>query len=219
MTPHPSSSELVSALADGHISGDEIGLAWQALERSDDALACWDQYHLIGDVLRSSGRELLDTANAAGADSFVTRLNLKLQAEGLRGVLPEANVRLSDVTNSENAPPSPDLTQLTTEQRPAANDDLFRWKLFAGVATMSAVAAIAWSSMASSGVSTELAQLAKAEDASKVLVASPQGLIVRDARLNELLAAHKQLGSTSALQAPSGFLQSAAYETTAVGGR
>ena len=36
--------------------------------------------------------------------------------------------------------------------------------------------------------------------------------MVRDARLEELLAAHKQFGATSALQEPSGFLRNATFE-------
>ena len=52
---------------------------------------------------------------------------------------------------------------------------------------------------------------------------SPQGPVVRDARLEELLAAHKQFGATSALQEPSGFLRNATFDIPqqemAVGGR
>ncbi|MDB5931304.1 MAG: anti sigma-E protein RseA, partial [Polaromonas sp.] len=45
-----------------------------------------------------------------------------------------------------------------------------------------------------------------------ILVSSPQGPIVRDARLEELLAAHKQFGATSAFQESSGFLRNATFE-------
>jgi sigma-E factor negative regulatory protein RseA len=36
--------------------------------------------------------------------------------------------------------------------------------------------------------------------------------MVRDARLEELLAAHKEFGGASALQMPSGFLRNATFE-------
>jgi sigma-E factor negative regulatory protein RseA len=46
---------------------------------------------------------------------------------------------------------------------------------------------------------------------------------VRDARLEELLSAHKQFGATSALQESSGFLRNATFEVPqeaqAAGGR
>jgi sigma-E factor negative regulatory protein RseA len=44
-------------------------------------------------------------------------------------------------------------------------------------------------------------------------VDSPAGPMVRDARLEEMLAAHKEVGGMSALQVPSGFLRNATFET------
>jgi sigma-E factor negative regulatory protein RseA len=48
-----------------------------------------------------------------------------------------------------------------------------------------------------------------------VAVAGNEGqqVMIRDPRLDELLAAHKQFGSTSALQMPAGFLRNATFET------
>ena len=37
-------------------------------------------------------------------------------------------------------------------------------------------------------------------------------VMIRDPRLDELLAAHKQFGGTSALQMPAGFLRNATFE-------
>jgi sigma-E factor negative regulatory protein RseA len=39
--------------------------------------------------------------------------------------------------------------------------------------------------------------------------------MIRDPRLDELLAAHRQLGGASALQAPAGFLRNATFEAPA----
>jgi sigma-E factor negative regulatory protein RseA len=39
--------------------------------------------------------------------------------------------------------------------------------------------------------------------------------MLRDARLDALMAAHKQFGGTSALQMPAGFISNATYETPA----
>ncbi|MDU7587859.1 MAG: anti-anti-sigma factor, partial [Acidovorax sp.] len=47
--------------------------------------------------------------------------------------------------------------------------------------------------------------------------AGPDGqqVMLRDPRLDELLAAHKQFGSTTALQMPAGFLRNATFEAPA----
>jgi sigma-E factor negative regulatory protein RseA len=114
----------------------------------------------------------------------------------------------------------PVVAQALQHRGPAANDGIFRWKLAAGVASLAAVSAIAWNAWGGLG-SDSGAQLAQASAAAQVLVASPQGVVVRDARLEELLAAHRQLGATSALQEPSGFLRNAAFDQpqAAVAGR
>lgn len=56
---------------------------------------------------------------------------------------------------------------------------------------------------------------ATAQGAPVVAVADADGqqVMIRDPRLGELLAAHKQFGSTSALQMPAGFLRNATFET------
>ena len=83
--------------------------------------------------------------------------------------------------------------------------------MLAGAASFAAVAAIAWN--AGTALSPAAGpQLAQAIPPAQVLVASPQGTMVRDARLEELLVAHKQFGGTSALQMPSGFLRNATFD-------
>jgi sigma-E factor negative regulatory protein RseA len=98
----------------------------------------------------------------------------------------------------------------------AANDSIFRWKMVAGVASMAAVAVMIWTvSVPMSSTGAQLAQLAQSPaPTGSLLVDSPQGVIVRDAHLDELLAAHKQVGGSSALQMPSGFLRNATFETS-----
>lgn len=108
----------------------------------------------------------------------------------------------------------------TRVSRPAANDASFRWKMVAGFASLAAVSAIAWSTagLFAPAAGPQLAQQQPA-GAEQVLVASPQGTMVRDARLEQMLAAHKQFGGTSALQVPSGFLRNATFETPQSAGR
>lgn len=215
MTSLTSASELMSALADGQLRDDELARAWQMLAQSDDAGISWNHYHLIGDALRSPG-DLSRWAASADSALFVNRLNVKLHAKEPQqwadGPPTQSSLVALELDTSHNAPHR-------SQRGTAANDDVFRWKLLAGFASLAAVSVISWSAIGSLSRATVSPQLAQSRDATQVLVASPQGVIVRDARLDELLAAHKQLGSMSALQAPTGFLQSAAFETSLGSGR
>jgi len=198
MKPSMQTSELMSALADGQLRGEDFAAALHASRHDESAAACWDTYHLIGDALRSS-------QGVRGADrAFLDRLNQRMAKEALPGVKPGP------------APAQPLAQALPPDRGQAANDGEFRWKLVAGFASLAAVSAIAWNaaSLLAPAAAPQLAQ-APASPASPqvVVVASPQGPVVRDARFEELLAAHKQLGGTSALQEPSGFLRNATFET------
>ena len=48
--------------------------------------------------------------------------------------------------------------------------------------------------------------------AAPVAVNTGQGVVIRDAQLEALLAEHRQHGGMSALQMPSGFIRNATYE-------
>lgn len=208
MKPSMQTSELMSALADGQLGGENFAAALQACRHDESAIANWNTYHLIGDVLRSPG------FGVRGADSaFVSRLNQRLAQEPLLGALPRS------VDPDLVAPAKGLVASEPAHQRgPAANDANFRWRLVAGLASLAAISAIAWNA---SGllVTASAPQLAQAPAPQQLVVASPQGPMVRDARLEELLAAHKQLGGTSALQEPSGFLRNATFETPQNAGR
>jgi sigma-E factor negative regulatory protein RseA len=165
---------------------------------------------LVGDVLRSS--DLAQPANP----NFMARLRDELAKEGPVVRPAAAAVQQVDVV----APAMAD----------AANASVFRWKMVAGFASLAAVAAIGWTSLATlqgNGApgATGGAQLAISPESSPnatnpgapvVAVADADGgaqVMIRDPRLDELLAAHKQFGSTSALQMPAGFLRNATFET------
>lgn len=192
-------SEQLSALADGQLQGDEFAaaLAWAAEDEGRDT---WEVYHLVGDVLRSS--DLARPANPA----FLSRLREELAKEA-PPQRPQVPAQLGIV--AANLPV-------------AANASVFRWKMVAGFASLAAVAAIGWTSFSQlQGVGGAGAQLvaaperAASQGAPVVAVADADGqqVMIRDPRLDELLAAHKQFGSTSALQMPAGFLRNATFET------
>ena len=184
--------ELISALADGQLQGEDFARGVQVAAGDAAALETWQNYHLIGDVLRSGDRAVGRTPA-----QFMTRLSASLAREPA----------FEPVSVAAAVQP------IQTVRAPAANDASFRWKLVAGVASVAAVAAIGWSAVGGLGTRPEQAQLAVAAPApATVVVGSGGGAMIRDARLDELLAAHRQLGGASALQMPSGFLRNATFE-------
>ena len=185
--------ELVSALADGQLAGDAFARGVEMAATDSAAREAWYSYHLIGDVLRSG-----ELARSAPADRFLERLQESLRKESV--ALGEAQA----------AP----IAAIATA-REAANDGSFRWKLVAGAASFAAVSTIAWSLMGSGspGAVQGGAQLAAASAAgATVLTKSERGVMIRDPRLDEFMAAHRQLGG-AALVAPAGYLRNATFDT------
>jgi sigma-E factor negative regulatory protein RseA len=193
-------NERISALADGQLQAGEFARAVEAVCADGDARATWHAYHLVGDVLRS--REL---AAGTPAPEFLSRLSVRLAQEQ---PLALADSALAGISLDRPV------------RQAAANDGAFRWKLVAGVASMAAVAAVGWSVLgigpSGSAGQPKLAagpqQPAASADAT-VLARSPTGAImIRDPKLDELLAAHRQFGGASALQMPAGFLRNATFD-------
>jgi sigma-E factor negative regulatory protein RseA len=154
--------------------------------------ADWNSYQVIGQVLRGGA---LDSPLNSADPAFLQRLNVRLASDK---VAPSLLV----VASSHISVASPD--------QPAANEALIRWKMVAGFASLVAALVVGWGFVGPHYASTG-AQIAQNPISEQVVVASPQGPMVRDARLEELMAAHKQLGGSS-LQAPSGFLRNAGFD-------
>ena len=203
MKPSVPTSELLSSLADSQLGDSDVASALEACRHDEAALACWDTYQLIGDALRSPAHFAAPLKHDAQL-AFVERLNKRLAQE------PRIRPKSASAQAKLAAPDQP-VTNLIHQRGAASNDSNFRWKLVAGVASLAAVSAIAWNA---SGLFSPVSppQLAQASSA-QIVVASPQGMMVRDARLEELLAAHKHFGAASALQESSGFLQNATFDT------
>jgi sigma-E factor negative regulatory protein RseA len=151
------------------------------------AREAWHAYHLIGDVLRSG-----ELADCAPPDRFLSRLQERLRSEQ---VAIESHAAVAVVATRE-----------------AANDGAFRWKLVAGVASVAAVSAIAWTLMGPAPGKPDAAQLAAVPaPAGTMLTGTQRGVMIRDPRLDEFLAAHRQLGG-AALVAPAGYLRNATFD-------
>jgi sigma-E factor negative regulatory protein RseA len=196
-----SSPEMLSALFDGQ-AGFEKVLENLPQEASPSLYSDWNCYQLIGDAMRHSS-----TANSLGADpAFLQRVSARLSQE----VVDKPAVSPVAIWGAVAAPSAQ-----------AANDQQFRWKMVAGFASLSAVAVLAWAltgSLAGSSGGASAPQLAQGDTAPALVVASPEGPMIRDPRLEELLSAHKQMGGTS-LQVPTGFVRNAGFEAPSRPGR
>lgn len=204
----------LSALIDGELEVAHVDGLLTIAHRETDVLANWHSYLLIGDVLRGAG--VVTAARPPG--DFLAGIRERLQSEAT----PLTQPTLGGLTpvHAPHAVPT---------RAPAANDPLFRWKLVAGFASLAAVMAVSWTvlSGAPSGAGGASPQLAAAPAAAEspapaptiatapstaVVVNTGQGPLIRDARLEELLAEHRQNAGMSALQMPTGFLRNATYD-------
>ncbi len=188
----------VSSLADGALRGDAFASAVHLTSMTPDARETWHAYHLIGDVLRSN-----DLAQCVVKPDFMARLQTRLAAEPVHGQVPV----VAQVA----------ATVVVAQTPEAANASVFRWKLFAGLASCAAVAAVGWNllgSVAPSGSPSGAQLAAVPSNVITVDAANPTAVMIRDPHLDALLAAHKQFGGTSALQGPAGFLRNATFETS-----
>lgn len=200
--------ELVSALADGQLRGQEFAHTLERLDADDDARLTWHAYHVVGDVLRSG-----ETMAGRRDTDFMQRLQRGLLQEA--PLVPMVNVADSIAVNAIRS----GVRNLDGSADAAANEARFRWKVVAGLVSLAAVSVIGW--QASSGwgdqpAAPTLAQQAVRPDSVSQLplaggVGEPR-VMIRDPQLDALLAAHKQFGGTSALQMPAGFLRNATFD-------
>jgi sigma-E factor negative regulatory protein RseA len=202
-------AERLSALVDGELDLSATEMACARWKGDAQARCTWHAYQLIGDVLRSE-----DLASPAGADErFLLSVRARLAAEPV--VLA----------------PAP-LVSLNVLARTAAGRGRgSRWVLPSAVAAgvllvMGTFSALRPGNLPAAGapavalsdasapvaVESSLRSMAVAEPVEPVAVVM-NGKVIRDARLERYLAAHKQFSGSSALGVPSAFLRSATVET------
>lgn len=197
----------LSALVDGELDVTALDALLQSLAEDDEVRTTCLRYQVIGEVLRGGAPQ----PAALPPHAFVAGVRARLQ---------------NDLVSSA----APSAPMVLPVRAPAANDAVFRWKLVAGVASLAAVMAVSWSVIggapASSGgaaVGQQMALLQSpagvslvnavqpADPVTAVVVDTAQGPVLRDARLEQLLAEHRQYGGMSALQMPAGFLRDATH--------
>lgn len=193
------SNERVCDLVDGRVPDKECVKAFETLLSDHQAAQTWHTYHVIGDVLRSA-----ELAPTSSGHDFLERLERRLALEPMR---------LVAIQKAQ-----PIVVQLDL---PSANASIFRWKMLAGVASFALVGVIGlgiWTQTGQAGDEQIAAQSVVAPGGQTPALAvadTDVGTMLRDARLDELMAAHRQLGGHSALQVPASFLHTATYEGSA----
>lgn len=200
-----STRELVSALADGQLRGEAFARALALIERSEDARAQWRAYHLVGDVLRSDELAASSTRDAA----FTARLRQRLQQEA------PASQSLDAIELIAFGAYAAGREGKNHVEDSSANDASMRWKLAAGFVSLAAVMVVGWHLASSYGKADGAPQLAQTGALVPQAATETAQAMIRDPRLDQLLAAHQQFGGISALQMPAGFLRNATYERPA----
>jgi sigma-E factor negative regulatory protein RseA len=201
---HTGRDERISALMDGSLEHDASTLTVEALTSDRQAASVWMSYHVIGDVLRS--RELAPPhSDFDFLARFEERLAKSASSTGSNlphGVLVEPMHTLFSESSSRAVIQS-------------ANAAVFRWKFVASAASAAFVLVLGvglWGSK-SSDDNTTLSSAAAPTTAVPAVASDvyQSDVMIRDARLDALLAAHRELGGHSALQMPAGFLRNATY--------
>ena len=222
--------EQLSAWMDGELDTVELDTLLAAIPPfATSEVGCYasvQTYQAIGDVMRST-RQMSVTSG-----TFLSDLSRKIAMEApLHAVAPINQPRAGEV----DVPVVPPVVHRTSGQE-AANHSVFRWKMVAGLASVAAVAMVGWNSMsllsapAGNPAGQQVAAAGKVVGAPTTVVAqalpptTAQGLVqmpvtvgqnatvmLRDPRLDELLAARGPLGGTANLQMPAGFLRNATF--------
>ena len=212
--------EQLSACMDGELDSAELDQLLARLPDMDGAQgSCYasvQSYLSIGETLRSSYTSHSRSVSMLDALQAQIALEPPLQAQEQ----PQAgSVLVPVVPAAERTVQEPRLAQ------DAANHDVFRWKMVAGLASVAAVAMVGWNSIgllsgqpAKNGAQiVASAQPAAAGAHTQGLVQMPvtvgqnASIMLRDPRLDELLAARGQIGGTANLQMPAGFLRNATF--------
>lgn len=137
-TPNPDSRwrESLSALVDGECRADELAGVLQPGASQAAVRAAWDEYQVVGAALRGvSGR----AAMPARGD-FVAAVMDQLACE------------------PQPRPVEQPLAAPAERPGAAANDALWRWRLVAGVAAVTALTSIAWQFGSGAGASPAFVQ-------------------------------------------------------------
>lgn len=210
---NPAVAEQLSALADGELDAGAVAAACASWRDSESARARWHSYQLIGDVLRSD-----DLASSADEHaSFMSALRARLSTEAVVLAPEPLVVAIAAGTQREStgAVRRRGWSWMAPSAVAASFVAVAGMLMVTQLPTPGDNAAGAAMSSARPSQSGGMMVTAAAPSASSLL--EPQALVadgqlIRDARLDRYLAAHKQFAGVSVLGMPSGFVRSVATE-------
>ena len=185
----------LSAVADGEADAVALASACAAWRADDGLRASWHVYHLIGDVMRSD--ELASDA----------RRDLALVNAVRERMAREPVVLAPTVREAPPARPTQGKASWRTPAAVAAGFIAVAGALLATNGTLPTAGRPDTLAQSLAGPATGAADAVPTGAEPALLVAD--GQLVRDARLQRYLAAHKQFDGSSALGVPSGFLRAA----------
>ena len=170
-------AQRISALMDGEVAAYEVSAAVE-LAKDGEGAAHWREYQLIGDVLRSE-----DLLNTRSSEDFLSRFSAKLDAE------PHLLV------------PAVAQRAKTQERHRFLVSPAWVRRIMPTTAVAAAVAAVSWVVVPqlrgpADGADSSPALVAKATQATGAqaltVAATDNTPMIRDARLDEYLSAHRQ---------------------------
>ena len=170
-------AQRISALMDGEVAAHEVSSAVEVAKDGEGA-AHWREYQLIGDVLRSE-----DLLNTRSSENFLSRFSAKLDAE------PHLLV------------PAVAQRAKTQERHRFLVSPAWVRRIMPTTAVAAAVAAVSWVVVpqlrgpadGADGSPALVAKATQAAGAQALTVAATDNTpMIRDARLDEYLSAHRQ---------------------------
>jgi sigma-E factor negative regulatory protein RseA len=232
-----SSREQISALADGALRGHAMARAVDALCADPVLQQVWQDHHALSDVMRT-GAQRPCTDNAAFLSRFQQRLAAEAPLVAIKPVEPVSSVvpfpsrhaeqiAADAVSRTEAANEPVFRWKLVSGVASLAAVAAIGWNLVGGVGLPAADSRLAQQPLQSpvqtaaremtstpsvvQPMVVSASQPLQSIDATRVAagVGEPQ-VMLRDARLDQLLEAHRQAGG--AAQMPSGFLRNATFD-------
>lgn len=182
----------ISDLADGQLQGDAFAQAMTLMNASSQARAQWHSLHLVGDVLR--GKTPVSNTNGV---VFIEKFRASMAKEPLLH------------TANSSVP-------IKFEQVTAANESFFSWKWAAGLGALAASVMLGLNLIGTTAVAPVAAGGQLAQTSVPISADGQTAVMLRSPQLDALIAAHNQVGGSSAFQMPSGFLRSATYSPAVV---
>ena len=182
-------SEQWSALHDGELSGDAALALVRASLQDDSLMQQWRSMSVVSQVMREQSSMRVERSALHVASALAPHT---AQADSLAHL------------------------------RQAANSS--RWRMVAGFSALAALSSLIWGLLGGTGADAPSSAVLASHPSTTAVLVSTQGatgasslgasaagseaVMIRNPRLDEFLAAHKQFGGVSALQQPAGSLRS-----------